>query len=238
MKPPAPPPEAVAVFGPSLPTAERYAGWLAEAGVVRGLIGPREVERLWPRHLLNCAALQEPLDAAVPPGTGGTVCDLGSGAGLPGIVLALLRPDLDVVLLEPLQRRADFLTDVVADLALPRTRVLRGRAEDVTGQLEVEVVVARAVAPLDRLAGWAVPLLEPGGQLLALKGARAQAELAAAAELDRLGVGARDILEVTGGGHSTRVVRLVYDGPTDPAPRRQGRGRRPTTSGGGHGAAG
>lgn len=146
------PKEAQAVFGEFLPEAVRYAELLADAGVKRGLIGPREVPRLWERHLLNCAVLSE----VVPEGV--TVCDVGSGAGLPGIPLALVRPDLKITLLEPLLRRTNFLQEVVELLGLDHVTVVRGRAEEVLGTLQpVHVVTARAVAPLDRLAGWGVP---------------------------------------------------------------------------------
>jgi 16S rRNA (guanine527-N7)-methyltransferase len=156
--------------------AERYAAWLAGEGVVRGLLGPREAARVWDRHLLNSAAVAELL------APGETVVDVGSGAGLPGIPLALARPDLAVTLLEPLARRAAFLDEVVADLGLgPRVTVVRGRAEDhVRTGAAYDVAVARAVAPLDKLAGWCLPLLRPGGRLLALKGERAEAEVAQA----------------------------------------------------------
>ncbi len=168
--PPAPP-SARQMFGDALTTAERYAEFLAGPGVERGLIGPREVERLWDRHLLNCAVMEE----AIPPKA--SVIDLGSGAGLPGIVLAIVRPDLTVTLLEPLLRRTVFLRECVDMLGLPGIEVRRARAEEVAGELAADVVVARAVAPLDRLARWALPLLHPGGELLALKGERAAMEL-------------------------------------------------------------
>lgn len=240
MKPLAVPPGAESVFGDRVDAAARFGGWLAGPGVERGLLGPREAGRLWQRHLLNCAALAGPLEQALPSAEANgygtrTVCDLGSGAGLPGIVVALLRPDLEVVLLEPLLRRVQFLTEVVEALGLPRVRVLRGRAEEVAGSVVVDVVVARAVAPLDRLAGWSLPLLRPGGQVLALKGDRAQHELTAAGPaLDRLGIVEREVVSVTAAGEVTQVVRLMR--PTGPSrlgrraggPRRteqRGRGR-------------
>jgi 16S rRNA (guanine527-N7)-methyltransferase len=189
--PPAPE-QAREVFGDRFADAVRYAELLAEAGVQRGLIGPREVPRLWERHLLNCAVLSE----AVPEGV--TVCDVGSGAGLPGIPLALVRDDLNITLLEPLLRRTTFLTEVVELLGLDHVTVVRGRAEEVLGKLPpVHVVTARAVAPLDRLAAWGIPLLRPYGEMLALKGDTAEEELkAAATALSKLGAVGTSILHV------------------------------------------
>jgi 16S rRNA (guanine527-N7)-methyltransferase len=185
--PPVPDRAGSSAFGDLLPLAVRYAAWLAGAGVERGLLGPRETPRLWDRHLLNSAAVA----ALLSPGE--TAIDVGSGAGLPGIPLALARPDCAFVLLEPLARRAAFLDEVVADLGLgPRVRVLRARAEEAARLPDrYDVAVARAVAPLDRLAGWCLPLLRPGGRLLALKGERAEAEVAGApglrARVERVG---------------------------------------------------
>ncbi|MEU9285759.1 16S rRNA (guanine(527)-N(7))-methyltransferase RsmG [Streptomyces sp. NPDC048275] len=189
--PPAPE-QAREVFGDRFADAVRYAELLAEAGVQRGLIGPREVPRLWERHLLNCAVLSE----VVPEGV--TVCDVGSGAGLPGIPLALVREDLKITLLEPLLRRTNFLTEVVELLGLDHVTVVRGRAEEVMGKVpSVHVVTARAVAPLDRLAAWGIPLLRPYGEMLALKGDTAEEELkSAATALSKLGAVATSILHV------------------------------------------
>jgi 16S rRNA (guanine527-N7)-methyltransferase len=153
-----------------------YADLLAGAGVERGLIGPREVPRLWGRHLLNCAVVVDPESGLVPEGT--SVIDVGSGAGLPGLVWAIARPDLDVVLLEPLLRRATFLEEAVASLGLERVQVVRGRAEEC--RLTAAVVTARAVAPLERLLTWVAPLVAPGGEVLALKGSSAAEEIVAA----------------------------------------------------------
>jgi len=180
------------VFGDRFADAVRYAELLAEAGVQRGLIGPREVPRLWERHLLNCAVLSE----VVPEGV--TVCDVGSGAGLPGIPLALVREDLKITLLEPLLRRTNFLTEVVELLGLDHVTVVRGRAEEVMGKVpSVHVVTARAVAPLDRLATWGIPLLRPYGEMLALKGDTAEEELkSAATALSKLGAVQTSILHV------------------------------------------
>ncbi|MFF2850009.1 16S rRNA (guanine(527)-N(7))-methyltransferase RsmG [Streptomyces sp. NPDC058001] len=189
--PPAPE-EAREVFGDRFGDAVRYAELLADAGVRRGLIGPREVPRLWERHLLNCAVLSE----VVPEGV--TVCDVGSGAGLPGIPLALVRPDLKITLLEPLLRRTNFLNEVVELLGLDHVTVVRGRAEEVLGTLTpVHVVTARAVAPLDRLAAWGVPLLRPYGEMLALKGDTAEEEVKGAkAALSKLGAVRTSVLHV------------------------------------------
>ncbi|MGW0734412.1 16S rRNA (guanine(527)-N(7))-methyltransferase RsmG [Streptomyces sp. NPDC002851] len=189
--PPAPE-QAREVFGERFEDAVRYAELLADAGVQRGLIGPREVPRLWERHLLNCAVLSE----VVPEGV--TVCDVGSGAGLPGIPLALVRPDLKITLLEPLLRRTTFLTEVVELLGLDHVTVVRGRAEEMLGKVPpVHVVTARAVAPLDRLATWGVPLLRPYGEMLLLKGDTAEEEVKSArAALNKLGAVEVSVLQV------------------------------------------
>ncbi len=200
---------AADIFGELLPQARAYADLLAGAGVQRGLIGPREADRLWGRHLLNCAVVGDLIHPAA------SVLDVGSGAGLPGIPLALARPDVSVTLLEPMARRVAFLTEVVSDLGLANVVIVRGRAEDGAVRRLLgtsQVVTARAVAGLDRLAGWCLPLLAPTGELLALKGASAQAELdaarvalravgAASAEVVRCGVG---VLPTP-----TTVVRVV-----------------------------
>jgi 16S rRNA (guanine527-N7)-methyltransferase len=164
---------AAALFGSAADAAARYVAMLAGDGVVRGLIGPREVPRLWERHVLNSAALAE----AVPQGA--RVVDVGSGAGLPGIPLGLARADVTLTLVEPMARRVEFLQDVVRALETP-WRVVRGRAEErsvVRAVGPVDVVTARAVAPLPRLVGWCRGLLTPGAQLIALVGARAAAEV-------------------------------------------------------------
>lgn len=204
----APPPPAVArgVFGDLLPMAEEYARLLVGPGVERGLIGPHEISRLWERHLLNSAVIADLIPRPC------TIVDLGSGAGLPGIVLAMLLGDCEVTLLEPMLRRTVFLTECVTSLGLANARVLRGRAEDFTGKLAADVVTARAVAPLDRLAGIAVGLLRPGGIVLAVKGAKAQQELTAARKVLRsLRVRETDVL-LAGEGKvdpAATVVRLT-----------------------------
>ena len=164
---------------------QSYADLLATVGVDHGLIGPREIPRLWSRHLLNSAVVAEPDAGLVPESS--AVADVGSGAGLPGLVWALARPDLQVTLIEPLLRRANFLQEAIEQLGLTqRVSVVRGRGEEVTAQwARFDVVTARAVAPLPKLLGWTVPLLKPGGRLLALKGRQAPEELLDAAELIR-----------------------------------------------------
>lgn len=164
---------AAAVFGTRLDVAERYAELLGSAGVERGLLGPREVDRIWDRHILNSASIAELL------GTGERVVDIGSGAGLPGIPLAIARPDLDVVLLEPLLRRSEFLNEVVSELGLA-VEVVRGRAEEPSVRERYggrDAAVSRAVAPLDKLTKWSMPLIRPGGRMLAIKGERGSAEV-------------------------------------------------------------
>jgi 16S rRNA (guanine527-N7)-methyltransferase len=206
---PAPDPAvAASVFVPGrLASVEQYAGLLATEGVTRGLIGPREVPRLWDRHLLNCGLLA-PL---VPPGA--SVADLGSGAGLPGLVLALARPDLRVTLIEPMARRVAFLEEAVATLGLDRVEVVRGRAEEWRRPERFDVVTARALAPLARLLTWGRPLVAPGGTLLALKGSAAQQEIdAAAAELRRYAATAEVVTSGVPGASVTTVVRVVASG--------------------------
>jgi 16S rRNA (guanine527-N7)-methyltransferase len=177
-----PPPAARSIFGPSLDGAIAYADLLASAGVERGLIGPREVPRLWERHLLNCAVMSPAIEPDA------SVADIGSGAGLPGLVLALCRPDLLVTLVEPMLRRVRFLEEAVSNLGLERVEIVRARAEELKVGHGYDVVTARALAPLDRLGKWCLPLVRTGGTLLALKGESATAELEAAfSTLQRLG---------------------------------------------------
>jgi 16S rRNA (guanine527-N7)-methyltransferase len=212
------PAAAAAVFGDAVGAAERYVAMLAGDGVVRGLIGPREVPRLWDRHVLNSAALAE----AVP--AGARVVDVGSGAGLPGIPLGLARPDLTLTLVEPMARRVEFLQDVVTALGTP-WRIVRGRAEErsvVRAVGPVDVVTARAVAPLPRLVGWCRGLLAPGTQLIALVGARAAAEVPdLVPELEAAGM--RDVrtraVGVDLGAAATTVVVMTRGGsPRRPRP--------------------
>ena len=168
-------PRLVELFGDAWPKVDRFYRLLAEHGPVRGLIGPREVARLWERHLLNSASVVPHL------GHVGSLLDLGSGAGLPGVVIGLMAPELPVTLLEPMARRVEWLEYVRDELALPNVQVVRGRAEDVAGTIRAAAVTARAVASLDKLYVWAAPLVSERGLLLALKGSRATEEVFAAA---------------------------------------------------------
>lgn len=194
--------DRVSMFGSRVHLAEAYAQRLAGDGIERGLIGPGEATRLWDRHLLNSAVLTQ----LIPPGA--RVVDVGSGAGLPGIPMAIRRSDLRVDLIEPMQRRTTFLTEVVDELGLDRVRVLRGRADDreiVRSAGGSDWVVARAVAPLDRLARWCLPLLAPGGRLLALKGRSAEDEITRH----------RRVLASIG-GEEVRVEKVTAAGLGDP----------------------
>lgn len=210
------------LFGRNLPLAERYARLLQTKGAEQGLIGPREVDRIWERHVLNCAlmvrALETPQGAdgaaasdgsAASSGSGTsaesaparvrTLADVGSGAGLPGLVLAIARPDIDITLIETMQRRCIWLEETLEDLAaldeedsvgtqLPQVTVVRARAEELHGEQEFDVVTARAVAALDKLAKWTLPLVRVGGRLVALKGQSAPQEIEKAQKtLQRLG---------------------------------------------------
>lgn len=222
---PEPPPEAAEVFGDRLPIAERYAALLAGPGVERGLIGPREVERLWDRHLFNCAAVGELLWADE------RVADIGSGAGLPGIPVAIARPDVAVILVEPLLRRSEFLREAVAELGLTNVEVVRGRAEersvrDAVG--ECDVVMSRAVASLDKISRWSLPLLRSGGRMLAMKGERAQAEVDEHRSA-MAGLGANDVRVVRCGvNYSTPPATVVQALRSEPHRARRGPARRPT----------
>jgi len=196
------------VFSDTLPRAEAYADLLARVGTVRGLIGPREVPRLWERHLVNCALVTD----LVP--VGARVCDIGSGAGLPGLVMAIRRPDLDVTLVEPLLRRTTFLGEAVEALALTNVSVVRGRAESLHGKQSFDVVTSRAVAPMARLSQWSLPLVRSGGEFLAMKGSSVQAELDSAAKAIRAGRGVLDGVVEIGGDlvdPPVRIVRVVKE---------------------------
>ncbi|MBB6372903.1 16S rRNA (guanine527-N7)-methyltransferase [Pseudonocardia eucalypti] len=191
-----PPSAAEVLFGAQFAPARRYVELLLDTGVSHGLVGPREGERIWSRHVLNCAVLAELIEPNA------RVLDVGSGAGLPGIPLALARPDLEIVLLEPMARRVDWLRATLDELGLEVT-VVRGRAEEKAIRRQwrgADVVTARAVAPLAKLAGWTLPLLRMDGRLLALKGSSAADEVI------------RDRVEVRGFGGS--VPRVVQCGGT------------------------
>lgn len=193
---PPPPSGAAAVFGDRLALAERFAAVLADTGVSHGLLGPREVPRLWERHVLNCAVVAD----AFPHGA--RLVDVGSGAGLPGIALAIARPDLDVHLVEPMLRRTAWLDGVLEELGLPSVTVHRARAEELAGRMSAPFVTARAVARLDQLARWCVPLLADDGVLVAMKGRSAADELAQDRRaLERLGLVEGSVRE-----HGTQVL--------------------------------
>lgn len=201
-------PRLPAYFGDAWVTVGAFRELLVSDGVLRGLIGPREVGRLWTRHLLNSAAAVQYLPRS------GRIVDLGSGAGLPGVVVAAMLPDVEVVLLEPMERRTDWLTEVAERLQLDNVVVRRGRAQDVHGDLVGDAVTSRAVASLDKLYRWALPLLGRGGTLVALKGEKAQEEVDAAAEVGRrLGAGPAEVLTAStlDGVEATRVVRAVRE---------------------------
>ncbi|WP_083886254.1 16S rRNA (guanine(527)-N(7))-methyltransferase RsmG [Actinoalloteichus spitiensis] len=219
------PPAAADLFGDHLPRARRLVDLLVEHGERRGLVGPRELGRLWSRHVLNSAVVQELVPA------GSRVVDVGSGAGLPGLPLAIARPDIRMTLLEPMARRVAWLEEAVELLGLD-VAVVRGRAEERQVRAELggaDVVTARAVAPLARLGAWCLPLLRPGGQLLALKGAFAEEEVERdTAALSRAGgsrprvvrCGAESLAEPT-------TVVVVERGQAAPSSRRApARGRR------------
>lgn len=197
-----PPPHAAGVFRSRLGLAEQYAEVLATDGVVKGLIGPREVPRLWDRHLMNSAVVVPRLPES------SRVADIGTGAGLPGIVWAIARPDVHVTLVEPLLRRTRFLEETVEVLGLDNVVVHRGRAEDV--RQTFDVVTARAVAALDKLARWCMPLVAPGGVLLAMKGQSAADEVdAAQATLHRLGATSIVVTTYPNGDVPTTVVEVT-----------------------------
>jgi 16S rRNA (guanine527-N7)-methyltransferase len=203
------------VFGAAMPLAERYAALLCGPGVERGLIGAAEAPRLWERHLLNCAVVTELVPQRC------SLLDLGSGAGLPGVVIAMLRPEARVTLLEPMARRVSFLKECVAELGLQNAEVLRARAEEVAGQVGADVVTARAVAPLRRLAGLAAGLVRPGGLVLAIKGAAAAEEVSSALpELGRMD--ARDVAVVPVGSGRVNPAATVVRFTVGPGSRHLG----------------
>lgn len=201
-------PAVAEFFGDAWPAVAGFHSMLVDEGVLRGLVGPREVSRLWSRHLLNSAAVVPFLPEE------GRIIDLGSGAGLPGIVVAAMRPSCEVVLLEPMERRTDWLTEVAARLALDNVVVERNRAQDVHGRLIGDAVTARAVAALDKLYRMAFPLLRPGGVLVALKGDKAEQEVLDAKHAGKkwgAGVAEVAVASTIPGVEPTRVVRVVRE---------------------------
>lgn len=211
---PSPPSGASGVFGERLDVAMHYGDLLADTGVSHGLIGPREVERLWERHILNCAVVATLLP------DNATVVDVGSGAGLPGLAMAIARPDVSMQLVEPMARRVSWLEDAVATLGLTNTTVHRGRADEV--QVRGTVVTARAVSKLSTLAGWMACVADEDALMLALKGASAAAEL----ERDRAAAqrsGWVDLWVDTVGGGLVEQPATVIRGRYRPGPRRRDR---------------
>lgn len=190
------------VFGSRLPLAQKYHDSLATDGSTRGFIGPREVPRLWERHLINCAVVAEVMPQ------GATLIDVGSGAGLPGIPLAIARPDLKITLIEPLLKRSTYLNEVVDLLGLDNVTVIRGRAEEGPVKNAVkgaDIVTSRAVAPLGKLAKWSLPLVRKGGEMIALKGSSVYEELERdAADIKRAGGGKAEVMTI----HGTTIIRV------------------------------
>lgn len=197
---------AIAIFGDRLDLAKRYVEHLATSGTERGLIGPREVPRLWNRHVLNCAVIESEI------AHGSHVADVGSGAGLPGLCLAIARPDLELTLIEPLERRVIWLQEVVDDLGLDNVTVMRTRAELAVGMVTADVVTARAVSALSNLAGLTIPLLAGQGEVVAIKGRSAQEEIDKAAKVIRKLGGVETSVVVVGQElleEPTTVVRIL-----------------------------
>lgn len=194
------------IFGDRLGLAERYVEHLATSGTERGLIGPREVPRLWGRHVLNCAVIESEI------AQGSHVVDVGSGAGLPGLCLAIARPDLELTLIEPLERRVIWLQEVVDDLGLSNVTVMRTRAELAVGMVKADVVTARAVSALKNLAGLIIPLLDGDGEVVAIKGRSAAEEIEKAAKVIRKLGGVQTSVVTVGQDlleEPTTVVRIV-----------------------------
>jgi 16S rRNA (guanine527-N7)-methyltransferase len=196
------------IFGDRLGLAQRYVEHLATSGTERGLIGPREVPRLWSRHVLNCAVIESAI------AHGSHVADVGSGAGLPGLCLAIARPDLELTLIEPLERRVIWLQEVVDDLGLDNVTVMRTRAELAVGMVDADVVTARAVSALTKLAGLTIPLLNGKGEVVAIKGRSAAEEIEQAAKVIRKLGGVETSVVVCGQElleEPTTVVRIVVN---------------------------
>ncbi|WP_369370358.1 16S rRNA (guanine(527)-N(7))-methyltransferase RsmG [Promicromonospora sp. Populi] len=194
-----------AYLGDAYDGVARYAELLLDQGELRGLIGPREVPRIWERHILNSAAVVPYLPES------GSLIDIGSGAGLPGVVIAVMRPQLEVILVEPMERRTTWLNEVVSSLGLTNVQVNRGRAEEYHGAFEVDVVTSRAVAALSKLVRMSMPLVRVGGEMVILKGRNVAQEVEPARKLLRkYGVGDPEILEgsTVEGAESTTIVRV------------------------------
>lgn len=223
--PPAPP-EARELFGEHLPRAETFARLLATTGITHGLLGPREVPRLWNRHILNCAVVSECLPEGI------QVADIGSGAGLPGLALAIARPDLTLHLIEPLARRVGWLDTAVTELDLTdRVTIHHARAEELAGQLRAQVVTARAVARMAKLAGWAAPLIAAGGELVALKGSSAADEVNEDRRKIAAAGGTNVRIEQVGTqllDEPTTVVRVNFSNEYSAPGKRARKGRRPS----------
>ncbi|TAP28743.1 MULTISPECIES: 16S rRNA (guanine(527)-N(7))-methyltransferase RsmG [Micrococcaceae] len=193
------------IFGDRLDLAKRYVQHLATSGIERGLLGPREVPRLWSRHVLNCAVIESVIERDV------EVADVGSGAGLPGLCLAIARPDLKLTLIEPLERRCIWLSEVIEDLGLDNVTVMRGRAEQMVDAVNASYVTARAVSALTNLAGLTIPLLHGKGQLIAIKGRSAAEEIDKASKaIRKLGGKETEVLTIGGEflAEPTTVVRI------------------------------
>ena len=201
---------AQTIFGDRLDLAKRYVEHLATSGTERGLIGPREIPRLWSRHVLNCAVIESQI------AEGSHVADVGSGAGLPGLCLAIARPDLELTLIEPLERRVIWLQEVVDDLGLENVTIMRTRAELAVGLVNADVVTARAVSALSNLAGLTIPLLAGKGEVVAIKGRSAGEEIEKAAKIIRKLGGIKTSVVVVGEDlleEPTTVVRIVVNKP-------------------------
>jgi 16S rRNA (guanine527-N7)-methyltransferase len=201
---------AESIFGDRLDLATRYVEHLATSGTERGLIGPREVPRLWSRHVLNCAVIESQI------AYGSHVADVGSGAGLPGLCLAIARPDLELTLIEPLERRVIWLQEVVDDLGLENVTIMRTRAELAVGMVDADVVTARAVSALTNLAGLTIPLLAGKGEVVAIKGRSAGEEIEKAAKVIRKLGGTQTSVVLVGEDvleEPTTVVRIVVNKP-------------------------
>ena len=196
------------IFGERLDLAKRYVEHLATSGTERGLIGPREVPRLWSRHVLNCAVIESAI------ARNSHVADVGSGAGLPGLCLAIARPDLELTLIEPLERRVIWLQEVVDDLGLDNVTIMRTRAELAVGMVDADVVTARAVSALTNLAGLTIPLLNGSGEVVAIKGRSASEEIEKAGKVIRKLGGVETSVVVCGQElleEPTTVVRIIVE---------------------------